>query len=58
MNRQEKHQSVTSMGQEFRSVSSAFLIDYRGLKVIDATELRRRIREIEGSYIVDRKSVV
>jgi large subunit ribosomal protein L10 len=29
-----------------------FLIDYRGLKVVDATELRRKIREIDGNYIV------
>ena len=52
MQRAEKQQTVASLGEEFRAISSAFLIDYRGLKVIDATELRRRIREIDGSYIV------
>lgn len=52
MNRAEKQQTVDSLGEQFRSISSAFLIDYRGLKVVDATELRRKIREMDGSYVV------
>jgi len=52
VNKAEKQQTVESLGQQFRSINSAFLIDYRGLKVPDATELRRKIREIKGSYIV------
>lgn len=52
MNRAEKQQTVESLGEQFRSISSAFLIDYKGLKVVDATELRRKIREIEGHYVV------
>jgi large subunit ribosomal protein L10 len=52
MERAEKHQTVEQLGEAFRAVNSAFLIDYRGLKVNDATELRRKIREIDGSYIV------
>ena len=52
MNRVEKQQTVDSLGEQFRSISSAFLIDYRGLKVVDATELRRKIRDINGSYVV------
>ncbi len=52
MNRQEKQQNVESLGEQFRSINSAFLLDYKGLKVVDATELRRRVREIEGRYVV------
>jgi large subunit ribosomal protein L10 len=52
MNRAEKQQTVESLGEQFRSISSAFLIDYKGLKVVDATELRRKIREINGHYVV------
>ncbi len=52
MHRTEKQQTVNSLGAEFRSISSAFLINYRGLKVVDATELRRKIREIDGKYVV------
>ncbi len=43
---------VGSLGEDFRSISSAFLINYKGLKVVDATELRRKIREIDGKYVV------
>jgi large subunit ribosomal protein L10 len=52
MNKAEKEQTVESLGEQFRSISSAFLIDYKGLKVVDATELRRKIREIDGHYVV------
>ncbi len=52
MNKAEKQQTVDTLGEQFRSISSAFLIDYKGLKVVDATELRRKIREIDGHYIV------
>jgi large subunit ribosomal protein L10 len=52
MNRVEKQQTVDSLGEQFGAISSAFLIDYRGLKVVDATELRRKIREFDGTYVV------
>jgi len=52
MNKAEKQQTVESLSEHFRSISSAFLIDYKGLKVVDATELRRKIREIDGHYVV------
>jgi large subunit ribosomal protein L10 len=52
MNRTEKQQTVDSLGAQFREIDSAILINYRGLKVVDATELRRKIRQIDGKYIV------
>ena len=52
MNKTEKQQNVETLGAEFRKLRSAFLIDYRGLKVVDATELRRKIREMDGTYLV------
>ncbi len=57
MNRTEKQQTVDSLGEEFRSINSAFLINYRGLKVVDATDLRRKIREINGKYLVVKNSL-
>jgi len=57
MNKTEKRQTVDSLGEEFRSINSAFLINYRGLKVVDATELRRKIREIDGKYVVVKNSL-
>jgi large subunit ribosomal protein L10 len=52
MNKAEKQQTVDSLNEQFRSIESAFLIDYRGLKVVDATDVRRKIREIDGCYVV------
>jgi large subunit ribosomal protein L10 len=52
MNKEEKQQTVESLGEQFRSLDSAFLINYKGLKVVDTTELRRKIREIDGCYVV------
>ena len=52
MNKAEKQQTLESLSDQFRSIDSAFLINYRGLKVVDATELRRKIREIDGCYVV------
>jgi large subunit ribosomal protein L10 len=52
MNKTEKQETVESMGEQFRAINSAFLLDYKGLKVVDATELRRKIREIQGHYVV------
>jgi large subunit ribosomal protein L10 len=52
MNKEEKQQTVESLGEQFRSLDSAFLINYKGLKVVDTTELRRKIRAIDGCYVV------
>ena len=52
MNKAEKQQLMDSLGEQFRSIDSAFLINYRGLNVVDATELRRKIRQIDGRYMV------
>ncbi len=52
MNKAEKQQTVDALNEQFRSIDSAFLINYRGLKVVDVTELRRKIREIDGRYLV------
>ena len=57
MNKAEKQQTVATLGEQFRAISSAFLINYKGLKVVDATELRRKVREMDGSYLVVKNSL-
>jgi len=52
MNKTEKRRIVESLSEHFRATKSFFLIDYRGLKVVDATELRRKIRDFDGTYVV------
>lgn len=52
MNRTEKQEVVAALAEQFRSANNLFLIDYRGMKVVDETELRRKVREIDGNYLV------
>jgi large subunit ribosomal protein L10 len=52
VNRTEKQQTVDNLAKEFGSHSVVFALDYRGLKVEEATDLRRKIRETGGKYRV------
>lgn len=52
MNKQEKSQFVKNWGEEIKGVPFAVLVDYRGLGVTDATDLRGKIRETNSSYKV------
>jgi large subunit ribosomal protein L10 len=57
MNKDEKQQTVESLSGQFQAVDSAFLINYRGMKVVDITEVRRKIRDFDGSYVVVKNSL-
>ena len=48
MNRREKAQEVQSIGELMGSTNHAFLLDFAGLDVAQATELRRKLREQEA----------
>lgn len=52
MDRAGRQASVDELGKEFSSVVAAFAIDYRGLKVEEATAFRRKIRESGAKYKV------
>lgn len=52
MDRAGRQANVEELGQEFSSLAAAFAIDYRGLKVEEATEFRRKIRESGAKYKV------
>ena len=52
MNRQEKNQEVERLKQDFQTITSAFLVDFRGMKVVDATDLRRQIHKSHGHFKV------
>lgn len=52
MNRTDKAKVVESLHNSLKGARSAFLIDFRGLKVVDATELRRRIKRARAGYKV------
>ena len=52
MNRTEKNTSVEELKADFDHVSSAFLMDFRGLKVNDANDLRRQVLKSKGKIRV------
>ena len=47
-----KEEELQDLEQAFKGVDSAILVDYRGLKVPEVTELRRQIRGARGKYKV------
>jgi large subunit ribosomal protein L10 len=50
--RAEKETELQSLEQAFRGSESAVLVDYRGLKVPEVTELRRQVRAARAEYKV------
>jgi large subunit ribosomal protein L10 len=50
--RADKEQALQVMSTEFQSVSTAILVDYRGLDVPAVTELRRQLRAARAQYKV------
>jgi large subunit ribosomal protein L10 len=50
--REEKEQEIERLSSQFGATESAILVDYRGLKVPEVTELRRQIRGAHAQYRV------
>jgi large subunit ribosomal protein L10 len=48
----DKVAELELLEQSFRGTESAVVVDYKGLKVPEVTELRRQIRNAKGSYKV------
>ncbi len=52
MNKAEKTVLIEDLSKTFRTVKSIVLVDFRGMKVVDATELRRQISKANCGYQV------
>ena len=52
MNRTEKKQEIDALRQGFTTARNAFFLDYRGLKVEQVSDLRRKVRATKSSYRV------
>ena len=52
MNKDEKRAVVEGLTRTFRSARSLVLVDFRGMKVAEATELRRQISRAKCNYQV------
>ena len=52
MDRTEKHQEVEALREAWSNAQNAYLLDYRGLKVSEASALRRKVKETNSKYRV------
>jgi large subunit ribosomal protein L10 len=52
MNRDEKATAVAEIGEELDGASAVFAVDYRGISVPQAAELRAKLREADASFSV------
>ena len=50
--RASKVEELQELERAFKGTESAILVDYRGLKVPEVTELRRQVRGAKGTYKV------
>jgi large subunit ribosomal protein L10 len=50
--RAEKEQELQDLASAFKAADTAILVDYKGLDVPGATELRRQLRSAKGQYRV------
>ena len=50
--RAEKEQELQDLTAVFSTVSTAIVVDYKGLNVPQVTELRRQVRAVRGQYKV------
>ena len=47
-----KEEELQQLEQSFKGTDSAIVVDYKGLKVPEVTELRRQVRHAKGQYKV------
>jgi len=52
MTRAKKTSLIDLMSGEMAKAPNAFVIDYKGIKVVDVTELRRQVKASGSEYIV------
>jgi large subunit ribosomal protein L10 len=57
MNRDQKAAVVEELSEQIRSADAIFAVDYRGISVADAAELRNRLREAQTRFRVVKNSL-
>ena len=58
MDRETKQTVVDGLNEDFQKIDALFAFDYRGLKVEEATDLRRKVRESGASYRVVKNTLM
>ena len=57
VSRAEKATELQELTTAFGSAQAAILIDYKGIKVPEVTELRRQVKAVKGSYRVVKNTI-
>ena len=52
MDKQQKEAAVKEIGTELEASKAVFVVDYRGISVPQAAELRSKLRETDASFSV------
>jgi len=58
LTRADKQTELATLESELRAAQSAILLDFKGLNVPQATELRRQVRAAKGRYRVVKNTLV
>ena len=57
MNREQKAATIEAIAAEIDAAQAVFAVDYRGISVAQAAELRTKLREAEASFTVVKNSL-
>ncbi len=57
MNREQKAAAVAEIAESIKEADAVFAIDYRGISVPQAAELRTRLRDVDASFRVVKNSL-
>jgi large subunit ribosomal protein L10 len=57
MNRAEKIETVAQLTDKFTRAPLAVVTEYRGLNVAQLTDLRRKLRAVDGEYLVSKNTL-
>src|ERR1700744_5785898 len=57
MNRDQKAAVLDEIAEQFRSAEAVFAVDYRGISVAQAAELRAQLREADARFRVVKNSL-
>lgn len=58
MNRQQKEVAISQFRQMFSDAQAAFLVHYKGLDVAKLQDLRKNLREADGSFKITKASLI
>jgi ribosomal protein L10 len=57
MNREQKAAAVAEIAESIKEADAVFAVDYRGISVPQAAELRTRLRDVDATFRVVKNSL-